>query len=416
MEFIVNLRIIIRMMSKTNLFGKPVMSFICLIILSFFLISCVKEEVELPNQKTLFMYLPWPADRTLTESFETNISDLEKAISRNGLNNEKVVVFISTSSIQATLYEITCTDGICAHDTLKNYTNPRFTTAAGITSILNDVKSVAPALTYAMIIGGHGMGWLPVYPTYPTTVRALSASASSFKNYWEYEGTFHTRFFGGTTGKYQTDITTLEEGIRNANLKMEYILFDNCYMSQIEVAYELRNVTDYLIASPTEIMAYGMPYSIIGEYLLGKPDYEAVCNGFYSFYSAYYEAPYGTLAVTDCSALTSTASLMKKINSLYTFDTAQLNSLQRMDGYDPPIFYDYGDYVAHLCKDEELLMQFEDRLNRTVPYKTHTKEFYSKSKGVIPINVYSGITTSDPSINSRVINDKTKTSWYKATH
>lgn len=415
MEFIVNLRIIIRIMSKTNSFGKPVMSFICLIILSFFLISCEKEEVELPNQKTLFMYLPWPADRTLTESFETNISDLEKAISKNGLNNEKVVVFISTSSTQATLYEITYTDGICAHDTLKNYTNPPFTTAAGITSILNDVKSAAPALTYAMIIGGHGMGWIPVYPTPTIGIRASSTSVSSFKNYWEYEGAFHTRYFGGTTPKYQTDITTLADAIARTGIKMEYILFDNCYMSQIEVAYELRNVTDYMIASPTEIMAYGMPYSIIGEYLLGKPDYEAVCDGFYSFYSTY-DPSCGTLAVTDCSELTSTASLMREINSRYTFDTAQLNSLQRMDGYEPPLFYDYGDYVAHLCKDEQLLMQFKKQLNRTVPYKKHTKEFYTKSKGVIPINVYSGITTSDPSINSQVINDKTKTSWYKATH
>ena len=404
-------------MSKTTVFEKPARFFFCLITISFsfFLISCEKEDVKLPNQKTVFMYLPWPADRTLTESFETNISDLEKAISDKGLNNEKVVVFISTSSTQATLYEITCKNGICKHDTLKNYTNPSFTTAEGIAFILSEMKSAAPALTYAMIIGGHGMGWIPVYPTPTIGIRASSTSASSFKNYWEYEGTFHTRFFGGTTGKYQTDITTLEEGIRNANLKMEYILFDNCYMSQIEVAYELRNVTDYIIASPTEIMAYGMPYSIIGEYLLGKPDYEAVCDGFYSFYSTY-DPSCGTLAVTDCSELISTASLMREINSRYTFDTAQLNSLQRMDGYEPPLFYDYGDYVAHLCTDAQLLMQFEEQLNRTVPYKKHTNEFYTKRKGAIPINVYSGITTSDPSINSQVINDKTKTSWYKATH
>ena len=59
-------------MSKTNLFGKPVMSFICLIILSFFLISCV-EEVELPNQNIIYVPTLWPAVRTLTESFETNI-------------------------------------------------------------------------------------------------------------------------------------------------------------------------------------------------------------------------------------------------------------------------------------------------------------------------------------------------------
>ncbi len=403
-------------MSKINSFGKPARFFICLIVLSSFLMSCVKEEVELPNQKTLLMYLPWPADMTLTKAFKTNIADLEKAISKNGLNNEKVVVFMSTSSTQATLYEITCKNGICKHDTLKNYVNPSFTTVEGIASILNDMKSAAPALTYAMIIGGHGMGWIPVYSTYPTNARAISAS-SSFKNYWEYEGAFHTRYFGGTTTKYQTDITSLAQGITMAGIKkMEYILFDNCYMSSIEVAYELRNVTNYLIASPTEIMAYGMPYAVVGEYLLGETDYKAVCDGFYAFYSTYNEAPYGTLAVTDCSKLASTASLMREINSRYTFDTAQLDSLQRMDGYEPPIFYDYGDYVAHLCTDEQLLMEYKEQLDRMIPYKTHTTEFYSKSKGAVPINVYSGITTSDPSDNPQVSIDKTKTSWYAATH
>ncbi len=405
-------------MSKINSFGKPARFFICLIVLSFFLMSCVKEEVELPNQKTLLMYLPWPADMTLTKAFKTNIADLEKAISKNGLNNEKVVVFMSTSSTEATLYEITCENGICKHDTLKNYVNPSFTTVEGIASILNDMKSVAPALTYAMIIGGHGMGWIPVSPTYQTIgIKALSTSISSFKNYWEYEGAFHTRYFGGTTTKYQTDITSLAQGITMAGIKkMEYILFDNCYMSSIEVAYELRNVTNYLIASPTEIMAYGMPYAVVGEYLLGKTDYKAVCDGFYAFYSTYNEAPYGTLAVTNCSELASTASLMREINSRYTFDTAQLNSLQRMDGYEPPIFYDYGDYVAHLCTDEQLLMEYKEQLDRMIPYKTHTTEFYSKSKGAVPINVYSGITTSDPSDNPQVSIDKTKTSWYAATH
>lgn len=46
-------------------------------------------------------------------------------------------------------------------------------------------------------------------------------------------------------------------------MKMEYILFDDCYMSSLEAAYDLRHVTRHLIACPTEIMAYGMPYSHI---------------------------------------------------------------------------------------------------------------------------------------------------------
>lgn len=195
---------------------------------------------------------------------------------------------------------------------------------------------------------------------------------------------------------------------------MEYILFDDCYMSSIEVAYELRNVTDYLIASASEIMAYGMPYAVIGEYLLDDPDFQAICDGFYDFYSTY-GMPYGTLAVTVCAELEDLAMIMKKINTKYIFDESSENTLQRMDGYTPIIFYDYGDYVEKLCKDPVLLERFEQQLSRTVPYKVHTDYFYSVTKGRVPIYTFSGITTSDPSKHSLAVS-KTDTEWYRATH
>ena len=45
---------------------------------------------------------------------------------------------------------------------MKRYGTSGFTTVEGITGILNDVQDFAPAPVYAMIIGSHGMGWLPV--------------------------------------------------------------------------------------------------------------------------------------------------------------------------------------------------------------------------------------------------------------
>lgn len=41
-----------------------------------------------------------------------------------------------------------------------------------------------------------------------------------------------------------------------------FIYFDCCYMSGIEVAYELRNATDYIIASATELPSDGMRYDL----------------------------------------------------------------------------------------------------------------------------------------------------------
>ena len=199
---------------------------------------------------------------------------------------------------------------------------------------------------------------------------------------------------------------------------MEYILFDDCYMSSIEVAYELKDVTDYLIASTCEVMVYGMPYATMGKHLLGTPDYKAVCEDFYDFYSTY-SMPCGTLSVTDLSRIDDMASLMKRINSDYTFDDYQRGQLQILDGYSPTIFYDFGDYVNLLldqnAASESLKREFDMLLNQLIPFKTNTAQFYTATRGKININRYSGITTSDPSVNSRAV-DKNNTQWYYATH
>lgn len=381
-----------------------------LLILSFGLVACQKDEPPVPvtTDQTVLMYLPWASD--LLSFFQTNISDMESAIAKGILKKERVVVFLSTSSTQAELFELKYQEGACIRIPLKSYTSPAFTTAAGITSILEDVKSFAPAHRYAMTIGCHGMGWLPV----STTGKARSIGQ---KLHWEYEGVPMTRYFGGGTADYQTDITTLAQGITDAGIRMEYILFDDCYMSTIEVAYDLKGVADYLIASPCEIMAYGMPYAEIGPYLIGKVNYEGVCNAFLDFYQGY-KHPYGTIGVTVCSEVERLAAVMKEINAQCTFDSSLRKSVQRLDGYSPTIFFDYGDYVAKLCNTApDLLAKFEAQLERTVPsqYRKHTDYFYSMSSGKIKVNTYSGITASDPSINS-LATPLPGTAWYKATH
>lgn len=354
------------------------------------------------------MYLPWSSN--LTSYFYTNVSDLKSVIKQGVLKEERVVVYFATSATEANLYELVYKDGDCVEAPLKSYTytNPDYTTAEGITSILNDVQSFSPAERYAMIIGCHGMGWLPV--------DGVSSRAAGQKMHWEYEGVPLTRYFGGTSSKYQTDITTLAKGITNAGIKMEYILFDDCYLSTIEVAYDLKEATDHIIACPTEIMAFGMPYAEIGQYLIGNINYDGIANGFYNFYKNY-STPCGTMGITKCSELENLAVIMKEINSRFTFDASQINNIQRLDGYTPVIFFDYADYVAKLCTDSELLAKFEAQLNRAVPteYRKHTEYYYSMNRGKTKINTYSGITISDPSVNALAI-PKTKTAWYKATH
>ena len=186
-------------------------------------------------------------------------------------------------------------------------------------------------------------------------------------------------------------------------------------MSNIETAYDLKDATDYLIASTCEIMIEGMPYAEIGIDLLNN-NYKGVVDGFYGFYSTF-STPCGTIGVTDCREVAGMAYIMKQINGAYPDGLDVTDDVQRLDGYSPTIFFDFGDYVSHLCKDASLLAAFNEQLARLVPYKANTDTYYSMFTGRrASIKSFSGLTISDPTVNRSVANYKVQTNWHKATH
>ena len=348
------------------------------------LVSCHKndDEPERRNTHTVIFFFPYSAD--MTSYFKRNISDIEAAVLNGAFAHERLVVCISSSMDRADVIELHDNK----RDTLFHYDNPDFTTSAGISQMLSDIIETAPADNYSLVAGGHGTAWVPA------DVKNLSKS------------------FGGY--KTKTGIENIADAIQNAGLKMQYILFDGCFMSSVETVYALRNAADCIIGCPTEIMIKGIPYQNCAKFLDGGVlDYDGFCRAFCEFYENY-DTPCGTIAVTDCSALDSLAQLMVEINNANDFDASILDDVQRYDGYKLPVFYDLGDYVAHLCKDEGLLDKFNAQLSKTVPYKAHTECFYSEQSGKIKINAYSGLSVSPPTDNNIRLG-VAETAWWRAT-
>ena len=332
-------------------------------------------------EQTHLMYMPWSDN--LTSYFRVNIDDMASVIAAGIDDGVRVLVFFMESSSTGSLFELQRAGSQCVRRTIRDYEAPiDFTTTAGIASILGDVKAEAPARRYTMSIGSHGMAWLPVASQTKAPERS---SLPRRKEYWEYAAPDRplTRWFGGVNVANRTEIQTLAEALTQAGMHMDYILFDDCYMSSVEVAYDLRHVTDYLIGSTSEIMAYGFPYALAGEHMLGEVNYEGICDAFHNFYSNY-EFPYGTIGVTCCAELDDLADIMQRVH--------------------------------HLCTDAALLDEFERQLARTVPWHRHTDYYYSMSNGRNPIYTFSGITTSDPSVDPEIVIDRQQTAWYRATH
>ena len=365
-------------------------------------------ELTGPVEQTIIMFYPWVSD--LNSFFVGNVADMEEAFTKYGTDATRIFVYMAKSEYQALLFEIKRSGETYEHIIYEEYTynNHEWTTENGITQIISDIKQYSPANRYSMIIGAHGLGWI----NKEATSRAID-DGKQLKAHWEYIPGV-TRFFGSTSSNGKIEIPTLAASIRNNDITMEYILFDACYMGNIETAYMLKGVTNYLIASTSEILSYGIPYATVGRHLIGNPNYKEVCDEFYSFYSSYGGMPYGALSVINCNKTDELAEVMNKVNANWTFDTNDRGDIQRLDRYSPVIFFDMGSYVHYFCKDESLLAEFDQAMADVVEYTVTTPELYSGNRSY-KVNEYSGITISDPSTH-RLAADKDKTDWYIDTH
>ncbi len=388
------------------------------------LTSCSDEDEEFNdnNQQTVLFFMPWTGNAEgnhgLYNTFLQNLNSIEQTIIANGGYNGRVLVFISTSANVSNLYEIVYENGVIHHNTIKTYSGNDYTTSSGIAQMLNDVKNESSTLYYSMIIGGHGCGW--TYASDWAQTANLPKTTSCLVNNDSVNTYPTTRFFGSyLPSDYAIEVDTLAQGIAEAGITLQYILFDNCYMANIETAYALRHATQWLVASTSEIMSIGMPYaSIWSELSSTTPSYQSIVNNFHSFYSTY-STPCGALSAINCQQVEAMASIMQKINKRYTLTDSLVDSIQVLDGYNATMFYDFGDYVAHLCKDASLYQEFLTQLERTVPYTSTTNTLYSYlySRPIyIPIKTYSGISISEPSRNPIVVKGIEKTDWWKATH
>lgn len=401
--------------------------------------SCTEEafDIDKVNKQTILVFLPWTGGNSsigLTEDLSKNIDSICAGIKdKKGLNNTRVLVFFSNNANNSTLFDLTYNDVTkeVSRTPIKTYEGSAYNSANGFADILNEVRQNAEALNYALIIGGHGCGWSCAddWINYPNQAKSFNTQQTL-----SYDTPFSgiqfgtdpdnptTRFFGSVDRKENSiDLSTLVEGIKQSGIKMQYILFDVCYMGNVETAYELKDVTNYLVATSSEIMAKGIPYRSMWSYLNGTtPNYSSLVNGIVNFYKNS-NFPYCNMAAIDCRQLDALANVMKEINQKYTLDTTiPLDSIQPLDGFLPHLSYDMAVYVDSLRPNGYLKEQFSNQLKKTVKAAAHTDCAYTALRQypevTIKIKNYCGLSISDPSQHPVAIRGKEKTGWWKATH
>lgn len=359
---------------------------------------------------------------SLNRYFSTNIDDAKLAIQRGILgDNNRAIYFRHRSSSEGYIAEIIFDSNTnkCFESIIRDniYIEGSPITPDFISDIINEMTSLAPAERYGLVMAGHGQGWITREALNGGTgISQLSLTEPLFTPAY---GAEITRAFGESN--VQVNPAEIAEGINNSNADIDYIIFDACFMSNIETIYELRNSANYIIASPCEIMGRGFPYERTLPHLFLEDgtvtDYDAAAKSYYLYYRDEYTSSSrcGSIAVYDCSEVEALRDATKAVvaSALEEYDT---ESLQTYEGKNPHYFFDFGEWAEVVATDDAALQHFKTQLNNTVIAKYTLDSFYSAYGGFgtypIDINVYSGVTTSAPSHKLRDL--WIQTEWYKS--
>lgn len=377
-------------------------------------------QYGIPPEKANHTLMFYFFGTSLSRFFKTNLEDAATAIETGILGNANRVVFFRQEGKNSGYIGELCYDidgGECIEQRIENITLPSsIITPEKIGEHISMMASYAPAERYGIVFAGHGQGWIT--REILNNNKDVSALSAGYNPWIPAAGAEVTRAFG--ENNVQVNIDELAMGIESSGIALDYILFDACFMSNIEAIYELRNAANYIIASPCEIMGKGFPYHRTLPHLFtndgATTDYVAAAES----YNKYYKDEYvggsrcGSIAVYQCSEIenlaTATSAIMASAKSDY--DT---KGLQTYEGQNPHHFYDFGQWVNVVATDSSALATFNEAMDRCVVATYTLSTFYSAygQSGSYPINldVYSGVTTSAPS--EAYPNGWRQTNWYK---
>lgn len=355
--------------------------------------------------------------------FNNNMDKMLEALSADIQGDAQILAITTDTTNDATLYELRYDSilGKGVKEKVKELSLPTPYNSALFEANLREALEFAPADKYALVIGSHGLAWISKYYT-ATTSRRLHSMGIDPSSLWERNKDAEMTRHLGDKESARYDITEISAAIAANNVKFEYILFDACFMGNIESVYELRNSAKYIIGSPCEIMGAGFPYNEVLPYMLaeGGTSYnlDKICSEYVNYYKTKATTPSACVALTETAELEALARAMKSVNAAGIKESFSLYNVQYYEGQNPHSFYDLGDMVEQSCDDSAVASAFKTQLDKTITSRYHTDRFYSaygtSSNHYHNIYYYSGISTS--AMVSHYYDDWLDTAWYKATH
>lgn len=300
--------------------------------------------------------------------------------------------------------------GNVSKEIIKEYGEQVSTDPSVMTEVLQSAFRVCPADSYGLVYWSHAEGWIP----YPLKSKSQVS----------------TRWVGQDKGDGDkrmniSDLLT----VLDAAPHFDFIMFDACFMMSVEVAYELRNYTDYYMGSPTENPGPGAPYDKIVPKMFVSNAAVNMATEYFNYYNSKYNGGIGiannnwtggtSITVLKTSELENLAAITKQVLPDVTADNVVLR--QKAFDYDKRSTYSES-YVGY--HDMQMMMQeltddasyaiWKQAFESAMVYWNTTDKNYSMFAQMFSMEGANGVTHYIPvTLASAATAAYRSTAWYK---
>ncbi len=275
---------------------------------------------------------------------------------------------------------------------VRRYASDVNSSSAGVLKdLLEWVKETYPSESYGLVMWSHSDGWVPSWSKDYSQIkqRSFGLDVGEGGN-MEYDLN-RNNFYGSTM-----DIADMAQAIGESGMHPKFIFFDSCMMQCIEVDYALRNVTDYIIASPISTPAIGANYTTLVRDGLFKEDVSQVAASYYNYIvslpiSNVYSDFGMVVSCVRTSELGNLAAVTRNyISRLPAYEITSENDTvynwSAMDGvtqyalyakkyFYRPHFYDFA-CVMNKILPQEQYAEWRKALDKCLVYHNATEKFY----------------------------------------
>lgn len=368
------------------------------IIISPFLAACGKEEPggDPPAARTVMVWLA--GDNNLYSEVPSKISAITQGFVNSDNDNCRLMVYADYRGHHPQLIEI---DPQGNQLIIETYPAQNSASSETLRRVMLKMREIAPAQKYGLIVFSHATGWLPKGALENPSMEDKTLSRTVCDDNGE-----------------QMPLSEFAEAIP-ADLNLDYIVFENCFMSGVEVAQALQGKAHRILASSAEILSPGFQelYGASFEKLLSStPDLSGFASDYYLYRMEksgnYRSATVSVLNLDRMPALTALArSIIPQSDGL---TEEEMETMQRFNRHSYTLFFDLEEYLTAIAPERKA--EIREAIGEVVEYRSATPEFMPTYSNGFRISKHCGLTVYIPQPGFPLLNQEyEKTDWYKTT-